>query len=241
VAEHTRNVYTSNKKSDDFGPAGNPALAPFVFQGDSRRALRGFPKGIRHDLGYALYRLQLGQIPPDRKAVPTVGTGVYELREEDAKTWYRILYVRRAGTIQVLHCFEKRSNRIEQILRPQRHASSAYWKPNMRTREMSNKRSARDEYRVRGSVLDELGLDRQGALELKLKAALHQKILQLVKRRRHTARDLERILQIQQPRVSELMRGKISTLSVARLLLYADLLGAEAEVKLRRAKAHAAA
>ena len=89
--------------------------------------------------------------------------------------------------------------------------------------------------------MDELGLDRQGALELKLKAALHQKILQLVKRRRHTARDLERILQIQQPRVSELMRGKISTLSVARLLLYADLLGAEAEVNLRRAKAHAAA
>jgi hypothetical protein len=27
--------------------------------------------------------------------------------------------------------------------------------------------------------LDELGLDRQGALELKLKAALHQKILEL--------------------------------------------------------------
>jgi len=45
---------------------------------------------------------------------------------------------------------------------------------------------------------------------------------------------------IQQPRVSELMRGKLSTLSVARLLLYADLLGAEAEVKLK-SRAHAAA
>jgi predicted XRE-type DNA-binding protein len=52
---------------------------------------------------------------------------------------------------------------------------------------------------------------------------------------------LERILQIQQPRVSELTRGKLSTLSVARLLLYADLLGAEAEVKLKKSKAHAAA
>jgi hypothetical protein len=31
--------------------------------------------------------------------------------------------------------------------------------------------------------LDELGLDRQAALELKLKASLHQNILQLVKRR----------------------------------------------------------
>ena len=39
----------------------------------------------------------------------------------------------------------------------------------------------------------------------------------------------------------ELMRGKLSTLSVARLLLYADLLGAEAEVTLRKARGHAAA
>jgi len=48
---------------------------------------------------------------------------------------------------------------------------------------MSNRRSVEGEYRVEGSLLDELGLDRQAVLELKLKAALHQKILQLVKRR----------------------------------------------------------
>jgi predicted XRE-type DNA-binding protein len=106
---------------------------------------------------------------------------------------------------------------------------------------LPNKRSVEGEYRISGSVLDELGLDRQGALELKLKAALHQNILQLIKRRKYSARDLERILRIQQPRVSELTRGKLSTLSVARLLLYADLLGAKAEVKLRQIRANAAA
>jgi predicted XRE-type DNA-binding protein len=105
---------------------------------------------------------------------------------------------------------------------------------------LPNKRSVEGEYRVTGSVLDELGLNRQGALELKLKVALHQNILQLIKRRRYTARDLERILRIQQPRVSELTRGKLSTLSVARLLLYADLLGAKAEVKLKQIRAAAA-
>ena len=106
---------------------------------------------------------------------------------------------------------------------------------------MPNKRSAEGEYRVSGSVLDELGLDRQRALELKLKASLHHNILQLIKRRHYSARDLERILRIQQPRVSELTRGKLSTLSVARLLLYADLLGAKAEVKLKQIRASAAA
>jgi phage-related protein len=115
VTKHTRNVYTSNKKSDDFsGKAGSQTLAAVVFQGDSKRMLQEFPEGIRQDLGYALYRLQLGQTPPDRKAVREVCAGVYELREEDEKTWYRVLYVRRTNTIQVLHCFEKRSNSIEQ-------------------------------------------------------------------------------------------------------------------------------
>ena len=115
MTRHTRNVYTSNKKSDDFsGPAKSPSLVPVVFQGDSRRVLQGFPDGVQGDLGYALYRLQLGQTPPDRKVVREVGAGVYELREQDQKAWYRVLYVRRADTIQVLHCFEKRSNAIEQ-------------------------------------------------------------------------------------------------------------------------------
>ena len=70
---------------------------------------------------------------------------------------------------------------------------------------------------------------------------ISRKILQLAKRRGYRARDLERILRIQQPRVSEMMRGKLSTLSVARSLLYADLLGAEAEATLKKARAHAAA
>jgi len=59
---------------------------------------------------------------------------------------------------------------------------------------MQNRRSVEGEYRVEGSVLDALGLDRQAALELKLKAELHQRILQLVKRRGYSAREIAGIL-----------------------------------------------
>jgi len=108
-------MYTNNKKSDDFSdPAVAAKLLPVVFQGDAKWVLQGFPDGVKNDLGYALYRLQLGQTPPDRKPVQTVGAGVYELREGDARAWYRVLYIRREKVIQVLHCFEKRSNAIEQ-------------------------------------------------------------------------------------------------------------------------------
>ena len=106
-------MYTNNKNSDTLEDEDGP-LIPLVFQGDSIRALRGFPDGVKHNLGYALYQLQLGQNPADRKPVRTVGPGVYELREQDADKWYRVLYVREAGMIHVLHCFEKRSNAIEQ-------------------------------------------------------------------------------------------------------------------------------
>jgi hypothetical protein len=70
-----------------------------------------------------------------------------------------------------------------------------------------------------------------------LKAALHQKILQLVKWK---GRIKVKGVGQECPTHTELMRGKLSTLSVARLLLYADLLGAEAEVTLRKARGHAA-
>lgn len=108
-------MYTNNKISDDFSdPAAAAKLLPVIFQGDSKRVLQSFPDEVRNDLGYALYRLQLGQTPPDRKPVQAVGAGVYELREGDARAWYRVLYIRRQKVIQVLHCFEKRTNAIEQ-------------------------------------------------------------------------------------------------------------------------------
>jgi len=97
-----------------------PMISPTLRQPRScspsffRETRNGFCRGVRNDLGYALYRLQLGQTPPDRKPVQSVGAGVYELREGDARAWYRILYIRREKVVQVLHCFEKRSNAIEQ-------------------------------------------------------------------------------------------------------------------------------
>jgi predicted XRE-type DNA-binding protein len=98
-------------------------------------------------------------------------------------------------------------------------------------------------HRTRGSVLNELNMSEQDRLELKLKADLHQDILKLIKKKRFTPRQLEKIFDIPQPRVSELLRGKLSLLSVSKLLYYAHLLGAHVHVRLKksaRAQAEAA-
>lgn len=91
-------------------------------------------------------------------------------------------------------------------------------------------------HRTKGSVLDELNMSEQDRLELKLKADLHQDILKLIKKKRLTPRQLEKLFDIPQPRVSELLRGKLSLLSVSRLLYYAHLLGAHADVRLKASR-----
>lgn len=88
-------------------------------------------------------------------------------------------------------------------------------------------------HHAKGSALDELNMSEQERLELKLKAALHQGILKLVKDRKYTPRQIEKLFDIPQPRVSELLRGKLSLLSVSKLLYYAHLLGAHADVRLK--------
>jgi len=104
---------------------------------------------------------------------------------------------------------------------------------------MSNEGKNLVSHRTRGNVLDELNLDPQDLIELKFKAELHQNILKLIKRKNLTPRDLEKILDVPQPRVSELIRGKLSLLSVSKLLFYAHLLGANASVTLKSKKSAA--
>jgi predicted XRE-type DNA-binding protein len=86
----------------------------------------------------------------------------------------------------------------------------------------------------RSSVLADLALDPQEKLELQIKADLHQKVLQLIRAKRYTPRQLERVLDVPQPRVSELLNGKISVLSIPKLLMYASQLGAEIDIRLKR-------
>ena len=86
---------------------------------------------------------------------------------------------------------------------------------------------------TKGSVLDDLASDPQERLELQIKANLHQQVLKLIKTKRYTPRQLEKVLDVPQPRVSELLSGKISVLSIPKLLAYASLLGAQIEIRLK--------
>jgi phage-related protein len=47
--------------------------------------------------------------------MPGVGPGVFELRDSDNRSWYRVLYLKKIGnSVYVLHSFEKRTNQTPQ-------------------------------------------------------------------------------------------------------------------------------
>ena len=80
-----------------------------------------------------------------------------------------------------------------------------------------------------GNVLDDLGFSPEHATALKFKAELYHAILKIAEK--YSQKELQTILGEPQPRVSELLNGKIASKSVDKLLYYAGRLGIEAKAK----------
>jgi predicted XRE-type DNA-binding protein len=83
-----------------------------------------------------------------------------------------------------------------------------------------------------GNVFDDLGFAPSKALELKIKADLWLAIRDQIESAGHTQRDLCRILDEYQPEISNLLRGRISSMSIEKLLRYAGRLNMQASLKL---------
>ena len=84
--------------------------AGIVWQGDSHKVLKGWPKDVKIDIGGELRRLQNGKKTLMSKPFPGIGKGVFEIKAQDGSHWYRVVYVSKVGnTIYVLHSFTKKS------------------------------------------------------------------------------------------------------------------------------------
>ncbi len=93
--------------------ADGPRYAAVAWEGDSREVLSGFPQKVRQNFGFELWRLQQGERPINYRPLPSIGTGIFELRDQDERAWYRLVYLSRVnGVIYVLHCFEKKSREM---------------------------------------------------------------------------------------------------------------------------------
>lgn len=83
-----------------------------IWEGDSLEKLKEFPDGIKQDIGADLRRLQIGGAPLDSKPMKSIAQGVYELRDSDRRSWYRVIYyIKIKETVYVLHSFTKKSSK----------------------------------------------------------------------------------------------------------------------------------
>jgi phage-related protein len=72
--------------------------------------MQKFPQNPRIDLGDQNHRIQTGQQPTDFKPMPSVGSGVEEIRVRDTSGAYRVIYTARlAEAVYVLHAFQKKT------------------------------------------------------------------------------------------------------------------------------------
>ncbi len=84
-------------------------MKPVIWLGSSRDDIRGFPVEARQEVGHELDRVQRGLEPSDWSPMPTVGSGVQEIRVH-AENEYRVFYVAKfSEVVYVLHAFAKKT------------------------------------------------------------------------------------------------------------------------------------
>jgi predicted XRE-type DNA-binding protein len=113
---------------------------------------------------------------------------------------------------------------------------------------MKSRAENRPTHIVKGNIFDALGFSPAEAAALKVKAELLSAILGHVRAKGYTQKQLMDILDEYQPSVSNLLNGRISQVSIEKLLRYADRLHLQTSIavrpmepQIRRPRAQAAA
>ena len=85
---------------------------PLFWVGSSRRDLNRFPREVRREMGFALYRAQLGSKHTHAKPLKGFGgSGVLEVVEDFRGDTYRAVYtVKFADAVYVIHAFQKKAS-----------------------------------------------------------------------------------------------------------------------------------
>jgi predicted XRE-type DNA-binding protein len=94
---------------------------------------------------------------------------------------------------------------------------------------------------TRGNVFEDLGFTAEEAAILEMKTQLHIEIMRAIRQQKLTARQLEKVLGVPQPRVSELVNGKISNMTADLLTKYLYRLGRKVTMKTTKSRGPAAA
>jgi predicted XRE-type DNA-binding protein len=87
---------------------------------------------------------------------------------------------------------------------------------------------------VKGNIFHTLGFGPEESLDLKLRSDMLMIINKIISKKKYSAHQLQVVLGENQPRVSELLNGKLDKLSLSRLVRYIAKLGQPIEIREKR-------
>jgi predicted XRE-type DNA-binding protein len=155
-----------------------------------------------------------------------IGKGIGEIRVTDDSGAYRVIYcARRAEAVYVLHAFQKKT---QTTLRRDIRDSPATLCPDFKRWEMTRTENYTS---VWGAIADTPGQ----AANLRARAELMQQIAAFVKRRAWTQAEAASHCGVTQPRINDLLRGRVSRFSLDALVNISAALGGRVRVDLEAA------
>jgi phage-related protein/predicted XRE-type DNA-binding protein len=177
--------------------------------------LREFPQEARNEAGHQLHRVQCAKEPSDWKPMNAIGSGVRELRIHTNRE-HRVFYVVRFDdAVYVLSAFEKKSQKTKVRTRtwsneiPIGHCAAP--QPQGETMRDKIRRSS-------GNVFRDLGASDAEAENLRARSLMMIQLVSIIRRQGWTQTQAAKVLAVTQPRVSDLMCGKIDRFSVDSLI-----------------------
>ena len=91
--------------------------------------------------------------------------------------------------------------------------------------------------RSTGNVFEDLGFDREAAENLRIRVDLMIELRELIRRKRLTQAQAAKLLGVSQPRISDLVRGKIALFTIDMLVNMLARAGRQVVVQTKRARA----
>ncbi len=158
--------------------------------------------------------------------MPSIGRGVEEIRVSEPSGAYRVIYLaRRAEAVYVLHAFQKKTQATARndLAIAKAALSNAAGRRDMKEPEMY------------ASVWDAIADTPEQAANLRSRAELMQKIAERVKQHGWTQAEAASHCRVTQPRMNDLLRGRISRFSLDALVNIATALGCRVRFDLEAA------
>jgi predicted XRE-type DNA-binding protein len=196
---------------------------PVEFRGSALQDLRAFPEAARREAGYQLDQVQRGREPDDWKPMNTVGRGVRGNSDS-----------RCHGSIQGVVCGEIRRRRLCAALFPKEDAE------NKQSGSEPSRAALPGFAKVAGSMSKKRFANVWDAIEdtpalaenMKLRSALMMALKDHIARTGLSQSEAAKLLGVTQPRISDLMRGKIELFGLDTLVNMIGAAGLHVEMRI---------